>query len=234
VRPLRAEGVIFDGGRRAPSNGIEAIHPRIIRRGRLVARLPRGATVHSSAIIGTGRARNFLRLPRGCGWGPKFVYRARTEYASQICSEISKVCLIHAARQLFLGATCSAIINQCPCATVKSHAVLIPNSSIPLNSSHCLRRVDRWVYGLAAAFPLANFVRNFEGVLYPLRRRFQERKYLPRVRVADHWWLHVATACGCRRITIDCYVCSSACGEAQLFRHVRLLSRSRWRLYGGA
>ena len=39
------------------------------------------------------------------------------------------------ARQLFLGATCSAIINQCPCATVKSHAVLIPNSSIPLTDS---------------------------------------------------------------------------------------------------
>src|SRR5215469_11378876 len=39
------------------------------------------------------------------------------------------------ARQLFLGATCSAIINQCPCATVKSHAVLTPNSSIPLTDS---------------------------------------------------------------------------------------------------
>src|SRR5262249_36465192 len=49
----------------------------------------------SSAIIWTGRATNFLRLPRGLGWGPKFVYRARTEYASQICSEISKVWLIH-------------------------------------------------------------------------------------------------------------------------------------------
>jgi hypothetical protein len=86
---------------------------------------------------------------------------ARAKPPSQICSEISKVCLIHSARQLFLGATCSAIINQCPCATVKSHAVLIPNSSIPLNSSHCLRSVDRWVYGLAAAFPPRKFCKKF-------------------------------------------------------------------------
>jgi len=38
-------------------------------------------------------------------------------------------------RQLFLGATRAAIIDQCPCATVKSHAVLTPNSSIPLTDS---------------------------------------------------------------------------------------------------
>ena len=38
-------------------------------------------------------------------------------------------------RQLFLGVTWAAIIDQYPCPTVKSHAVLRPNNSIPLTAS---------------------------------------------------------------------------------------------------
>ena len=39
------------------------------------------------------------------------------------------------SRQFFLVVTCAAIIDQHPCPTVKSHAVLSPNSSIPLTDS---------------------------------------------------------------------------------------------------
>ena len=41
----------------------------------------------------------------------------------------------HWPRQLFLGVTCAAIIDQYACPTVKSHAVLRPNRSIPLTAS---------------------------------------------------------------------------------------------------
>ena len=77
---------------------------------------------------------------------PKFSFAGLAcNCSSQKCSEISKVCLIHYGRRAS-GATCSAIINQYPCATVKSHAVLIPNSSIPLTDSrapiHSLRTMS--------------------------------------------------------------------------------------------
>jgi hypothetical protein len=80
-----------------------------------------------------------------------------------------------------------------------------------------------------------NFVRNFEGMPHPLQASISEQKYLGhvwRALNADRWCLDVATGRGCRRITIGCYVCTSANSQALLFRYVRLLPRSRWRPYG--
>jgi hypothetical protein len=54
--------------------GIEAIHPCIIRRGRLVARLPRAARLSSDQpFLGLARAAPVAIFGRGQGRGPKTV-----------------------------------------------------------------------------------------------------------------------------------------------------------------
>ena len=61
------------------------------------------------------------------------------------------------------------IVLHCVAVWFEPKVAAMAGRSCYGSSSHCLRSVDCWVDGLVAAFPLANFVRDFEGMAEPLR-----------------------------------------------------------------